>query len=45
MEIHSQSQLLELLKRLQHDCKLTMITVLHDINLAVHYSDRLSLLK
>lgn len=44
LDINYQLQLLELLKQLQQQ-KLTLITVLHDINLAARYSDRLALLK
>jgi iron complex transport system ATP-binding protein len=45
LDINYQLQLLELLKRLNKEQKLTIITVLHDINLAARYSDRLALLK
>lgn len=45
LDIHYQLQLLELLKKLQIEQQLTIITVLHDINLATRYSDRLALLK
>lgn len=45
LDIHYQLQLLELLKKLKTKQKLTIITVLHDINLATRYSDRLALLK
>ncbi|MEA5536708.1 ABC transporter ATP-binding protein [Crocosphaera sp. XPORK-15E] len=45
LDIHYQLQLLELLKTLQIEQQLTIITVLHDINLAARYSDRLALLK
>lgn len=45
LDINYQLQLLELLKRLNEEQKLTIITVLHDINLAARYSDRLALLK
>ncbi|AUC61092.1 ABC-type cobalamin uptake system ATPase component BtuD [Cyanobacterium sp. HL-69] len=44
LDIHYQLQLLELLKQLNRQ-GLTIITVLHEINLAVRYSDRLGLLK
>ncbi|MDJ0707769.1 MAG: ABC transporter ATP-binding protein [Leptolyngbyaceae cyanobacterium MO_188.B28] len=45
LDIRYQLQLLELLKRLNRDQKLAIITVLHDINLAVRYSDRLALMR
>lgn len=44
LDINYQLQLLELLKKLNQQ-GLTIITVLHEINLAVRYSDRLALLK
>ncbi|WP_008308158.1 ABC transporter ATP-binding protein [Leptolyngbya sp. PCC 6406] len=45
LDIHYQLQLLELLKRLNRQQGLSIITVLHDINLAARYSDRLALLR
>ena len=45
LDINYQLQLLELLKQLNRERQLTIITVLHDINLAARYSDRLALLK
>ncbi|MEM6613652.1 MAG: ABC transporter ATP-binding protein [Cyanobacteria bacterium P01_C01_bin.72] len=44
LDINYQLQLLELLKKLNQQ-GLTIITVLHEINLAIRYSDRLALLK
>ncbi|MDJ0716078.1 MAG: ABC transporter ATP-binding protein [Prochloraceae cyanobacterium] len=44
LDINYQLQLLELLNRLKQQRELTIITVLHDINLAARYSDRLALL-
>ncbi|MEO1590997.1 MAG: ABC transporter ATP-binding protein [Cyanobacteria bacterium J06632_22] len=44
LDIHHQLQLLELLKRLNREQGLSIITVLHDINLAARYSDRLAML-
>lgn len=44
LDINYQLQLLELLKTLNQQ-GLTIITVLHEINLAARYSDRLALLK
>ncbi|MBF2056260.1 MAG: ABC transporter ATP-binding protein [Cyanobacterium sp. T60_A2020_053] len=44
LDIHYQLQLLDLLKKL-HRQGLTIITVLHEINLAVRYSDRLAFLR
>lgn len=45
LDLHHQLELLELLKTLNHERQLSIITVLHDINLAVRYSDRLAMLK
>jgi len=45
LDIHYQLQLLELLKRLNQQQGLSVITVLHDINLAARYSDRIACLK
>ncbi|MEM9165028.1 MAG: ABC transporter ATP-binding protein [Cyanobacteria bacterium P01_F01_bin.4] len=45
LDIHYQLQLLELLKRLNRQQSLSIITVLHDINLAARYSDRLAMLR
>ncbi|MEA5464744.1 ABC transporter ATP-binding protein [Leptothoe sp. PORK10 BA2] len=45
LDIHYQLQLLELLKQLNHQTKLAIITVLHDINLAARYSDRLAFMR
>lgn len=45
LDIHYQLQLLALLKRLNQQQSLSIITVLHDINLAARYSDRLALLR
>jgi iron complex transport system ATP-binding protein len=44
LDIRYQLELLELLKHLNQKQKLTLITVLHDVNLAARYSDRLALL-
>ncbi|MEM6503124.1 MAG: ABC transporter ATP-binding protein [Cyanobacteria bacterium P01_C01_bin.89] len=45
LDLHYQLQLLELLHRLNRQQKLSIVTVLHDINLAVRYSDRLALMR
>ncbi len=45
LDIRYQLELLELLKQLNQQQNLALITVLHDINLAARYSDRLALLK
>ncbi|MEO0540753.1 MAG: ABC transporter ATP-binding protein [Cyanobacteria bacterium P01_A01_bin.105] len=45
LDIHYQLQLLELLKRLNQQQQLSIITVLHDINLAARYSDRIAMLR
>lgn len=44
LDIRYQLELLELLKQLNQERGLTLITVLHDVNLAARYSDRLALL-
>ncbi|NEQ53480.1 MAG: ABC transporter ATP-binding protein [Leptolyngbya sp. SIO3F4] len=45
LDIHYQLQLLELLKQLNRQENLAIITVLHDINLAARYSDRLAFMR
>ncbi len=45
LDLHHQLELLELLKDLNQRKQLTIITVLHDINLAIRYSDRIAMLK
>jgi iron complex transport system ATP-binding protein len=45
LDIHYQLQLLELLKRLNRERSLSIITVLHDINLAARYCDRMAMLR
>ncbi|MEM8502163.1 MAG: ABC transporter ATP-binding protein [Cyanobacteria bacterium P01_D01_bin.1] len=45
LDIHYQLQLLSLLKRLNKEQRLSIITVLHDINLAARYSDRIAFLR
>jgi iron complex transport system ATP-binding protein len=45
LDLHHQLELLELLKQLNQQRQLTIITVLHDINLAIRYSDRLAMLR
>ncbi|MBW4629278.1 MAG: ATP-binding cassette domain-containing protein [Brasilonema octagenarum HA4186-MV1] len=44
LDIRYQLQLLELLKQLNKEQKLSIITVLHDVNLAARYSSRIALL-
>jgi iron complex transport system ATP-binding protein len=44
LDIHYQLQLLELLKQLNRQQSLSIITVLHDINLAARYCDRMAML-
>jgi iron complex transport system ATP-binding protein len=44
LDIRHQLELLELLRSLNQCQRLTLITVLHDINLAARYSDRLAML-
>jgi len=45
LDLRYQLELLELLKNLNHDRGIAIITVLHDVNLAARFSDRLALLK
>ncbi|WP_414550796.1 ABC transporter ATP-binding protein [Anabaena sp. CCY 0017] len=45
LDINYQLQLLELLKNLNHKQNLTIVTVLHELNLAARYSSRIALLK
>ncbi|MDX2229534.1 MAG: ABC transporter ATP-binding protein [Leptolyngbyaceae cyanobacterium bins.349] len=45
LDLHHQLELLELLKDLNQRQNLTIITVLHDLNLAIRYSDRMAMLK
>ena len=45
LDVHFQLELLELLKRLNQQQNLSIITVLHDINLASRYSDRIACLR
>ncbi|NET73651.1 MAG: ABC transporter ATP-binding protein, partial [Sphaerospermopsis sp. SIO1G2] len=45
LDINYQLQLLELLKNLNLQQELTIVTVLHELNLAARYSSRISLLK
>jgi len=45
LDLHYQLELLELLKHLNHQKGIAIITVLHDVNLAARFSDRLALLK
>ena len=44
LDLRYQLELLELLKKLNRERGLSIITVLHDVNLATRYSDRLALL-
>ncbi len=45
LDVHFQLQLLALLKRLNQQQGLSIITVLHDINLAARYSNRIACLR
>lgn len=45
LDVRYQLELLELLKALNHDRGLSIITVLHEINLASRYSDRIAMIK
>ena len=44
LDVHYQLELLELLKQLNQKQNLTLVTVLHELNLAVRYSDRIAVL-
>jgi len=45
LDINFQIQMLDLIKNLNKQNKITIITVLHDINLALRYCDRLAIFK
>ncbi|WP_066375373.1 MULTISPECIES: ABC transporter ATP-binding protein [unclassified Anabaena] len=45
LDINYQLQLLELLKQLNQSQEITIVTVLHELNLAARYSSRIALLK
>ena len=45
LDIRYQLQFFELLKRLNKEEELSIITVIHDINLAARYCDRLAVMK
>jgi iron complex transport system ATP-binding protein len=45
LDVHYQLDLLELLRHLNRTQNLTIVTVLHELNLAMRYSDRIALLK
>ena len=45
LDVHYQIQFLDLLKRLNKDQNLAIITVIHDVNLAARYCDRIAVLK
>jgi iron complex transport system ATP-binding protein len=45
LDLRYQLELLELLKQLNQQQGITIVTVLHDLNLAARFSDRLALLK
>tara|TARA_Y100001968_G_scaffold46085_1_gene36204 strand:+ start:207 stop:983 length:777 start_codon:yes stop_codon:yes gene_type:complete len=45
LDLHYQLQFLDLLKRLNKEQKLSIITVIHDINLAARYCDRIAVIK
>jgi iron complex transport system ATP-binding protein len=45
LDVHYQLELLELLRHLNRQHNLTIITVLHELNLAARYSDRIAMLK
>tara|TARA_Y100001968_G_scaffold330506_1_gene382568 strand:+ start:99 stop:875 length:777 start_codon:yes stop_codon:yes gene_type:complete len=45
LDLHYQIQFLDLLKRLNKENELSIITVIHDINLAARYCDRIAVIK
>lgn len=45
LDIHHQLSIMETIKELCHEQKLTVVTVLHDLNLAAEYCDMIYLLK
>lgn len=45
LDLRYQLELLELLRELNHNQGLSIITVLHEVNLAARYSDRIALIK
>ncbi|NLM09328.1 MAG: heme ABC transporter ATP-binding protein [Clostridiaceae bacterium] len=45
LDIHHQLSIMETITRLSHEQKLTIVTVLHDLNLAAEYCDIIYLLK
>lgn len=45
LDVHYQLEILDLLRSLQKHRQLTIVTVLHDINLAMRYSDRVALMQ
>lgn len=45
LDIHHQLEMLELIRRLTKEKKLTTVAVMHDLNLAARYADRIALLK
>lgn len=45
LDVHYQLELLELLKQLNQTQNLTLVTVLHELNLAVRFSDRIAVLE
>ena len=45
LDINFQIQMLDLIKHLKKQNKITIITVIHDINLALRYCDRLAIFK
>ena len=45
LDLHYQLQFLDLLKRLNQEQKLSIVTVIHDVNLAARYCDRIAVIK
>ena len=45
LDLRYQLQFLDLLKRLNHEKELSIITVIHDLNLAARYCDRIAVIK
>ena len=45
LDLRYQLQFLELLKKINHEQEISIITVIHDLNLAARYCDRIAVLK
>jgi len=45
LDLRYQLQFLELLKKINHEQEISIITVIHDLNLAARYCDRIAVIK